>query len=686
MASPDRLSTPFIKKGLSFFPLPYGLALFRILSAVAVLAGLGLPAGQAIAQQVSRTWLGTVSTDWFNCSNWSDLRCPGSTEVAVFNNRAQRGAVINQPVTVAGLTMFHNFAYTVVAQAAVVVNGDFDVLGGQFFASSQLRVTGGFTQSGAGQFTPGGGTVTLAGGAAQTVDATQANLFNNLTIAGPGTVTLNRAVTVQGTLTLQGGTLDSGGSQLSVGGDWRNQGGTFIPRTGTVQLTGSNQTITGANTFFNLTKTGGTGTLTFPAGLTQTVTGALSLQGATPYSLLLRSSVPSTQWMLNAATAPVLDYLDVRDSYSVTQVSCLRCNNAGNNTNWVFGPPTVTPTPTATSTSTSTETPTPTATRTPTETPTTTATRTPTLTPTASVTPTITSTPTITPTPSQSLTPAPTSTPSLTWTPVPTPTPGPTATPFPTAVPPGPDTPVPTETPTLSPTVTETATETETPTITATETPTQPSATPAFLRQNVTLAPPPDSAVVSVVQTIDSSGGRLVCGLWEIVVPPGSAPNGARWYCTTLDPVDEVRLSVPAGYNRLWRVVHITSTTSDGLPIRSFAPPLTICAHYSEAFYTKAGTDVSAFRIYSSPDQVDRWSDLSAVADQAVPRVCAQSASLSNFQLLVKRSTAGQGLLPGLGGGTPLNVVWLAVCGILVLGLLALLVLFIMLRRRKRPA
>ncbi len=200
------------------------------------------------------------------------------------------------------------------------------------------------------------------------------------------------------------------------------------------------------------------------------------------------------------------------------------------------------------------------------------------------------------------------------------------------------------------------------------------------------MTPPPDSAVVSVVQTMDNSGGRLVCGLWEIVVPPGSVPNGARWYCTTLDPVDEVRLSVPAGYNRLWRVVNISSTTSGGLPIRSFAPPLTICAHYSEAFYTMAGTDVSAFRIYSSPDRVNHWSDLLAVADQAVPRVCAQSASLSNFELLVKRSTAGLGLLPALGGSAPLNVVWLAVCGIVVLGLLALVALFIMLRRRKRPA
>ena len=200
------------------------------------------------------------------------------------------------------------------------------------------------------------------------------------------------------------------------------------------------------------------------------------------------------------------------------------------------------------------------------------------------------------------------------------------------------------------------------------------------------MTPPPDAAVVSVVQTIDSSGARLVCGLWEVVVPPGSVPNGTLWYCRTIDPKDEARLAVPAGYDRLWRVVNITATTSDGRRIGSFGPPITICAHYSEAFYERAGTDVLAFRIYSAPDRVDRWADLSAVADLAVPRVCAQSASLSNFQLLIKQSAAGKWLLPGLGGGGAWNVLWLAGCGILVLALLALLILFIVMRRRKRPA
>jgi hypothetical protein len=191
---------------------------------------------------------------------------------------------------------------------------------------------------------------------------------------------------------------------------------------------------------------------------------------------------------------------------------------------------------------------------------------------------------------------------------------------------------------------------------------------------------------VSVVQTIDSPGGRLVCGLWEVLVPAGSVPNGTIWHCTTLDPKDEAHLAVPAGYDRLWRVVNLTVTTSGGLRIRSFTPPLTICAHYSEAFYQQAGTDVSGFRIFSSPDQADHWGDLSAAADLAVPRVCAQSGSLSNFQLVVKQPSAAKRFLPGLWGGVSWNVVWLTGCGIVVLALLAVLILFVVLRRRKRLA
>jgi hypothetical protein len=220
------------------------------------------------------------------------------------------------------------------------------------------------------------------------------------------------------------------------------------------------------------------------------------------------------------------------------------------------------------------------------------------------------------------------------------------------------------------------------PTITATGTATQPSPTPAFPYQNVTLVPPPQAAVVSVIQAMDSAGGRLECGMWEVVVSRGSAPGGSVWHCTTLDPKDEARLKVPAGHNRLWRTVNISVTDANGQRLRSFVPPLTICAHYSEAFFEAAGNDASRFKIYSSPDKANSWADLAAEADPVVPRVCVQTASLSDFQLLLKKpETKAAGLF-----GLNTNFILLVACGVLALALLALLILSMLWRRQKSKA
>jgi hypothetical protein len=631
------------------------LAVFRWLCAsLLFFAGAGpAPSPAYAAALIPRTWLGTVDTDWNNCANWSDGVCPATTEGAVFNNRASRGVVIVSPVTVAGLTLSMNFRYTVDAQAPVTVNGNLAIDGGTLAAPPQLTLTGNFEQSGAGQFTARDGVVSLAGAATQSVDTTQSGVFSQLTITGPGTVTLARPLDIAGTLVLAGGTLDSAGNQISLSGNWQNAGGAFLARTGTVRLAGGDQTITGSNTFYNLTKTNGTGTLTFAAGLTQTVTGLLTWQGAgTTSPLLLRSSASPAQWFLNATNATVLTDLDVRDSYSVIPVTCTGGTDSGNNVNWLFQAP---PTPTPTATSIASNTPTVT------------------LTPTGTTTPTITSTPTISPTPTQTFTPAPTETPAPSGTPQPSFTPRPpapaTGTPIPT----------PTGTATSLPTITPSPTETLSPTITATGTPTQASPTPAFPYQNVTLTPPPDAALVSVVQAMDSAGGRLECGMWEVIVPRGSVPAGSVWHCTTLDPKEEAQIKVPAGHSRLWRTVNLSVTAPDGLHLRSFSPPLTICAHYSEAFFEAAGNDAGRFKIYSSPDQANTWADLAAEADPVVPRVCVQSASLSDFQLLVKKPVAKT---TGLFSQAP-TFILPAVCSVLALILLALLIVFMVWRRRK---
>ena len=132
---------------------------------------------------------------------------------------------------------------------------------------------------------------------------------------------------------------------MIVKGNWTNSSGSsvFQSSSGTVQLNGTNQTITGATSFPNLTKTvTAADTLTFTAGAANktTVTGILTLQGAAGQLLSLRSSSTGTQWQLDPRGTRTLGYLDVQDSNnvnaSVINVFGLNCTDSGNNTNWSF--------------------------------------------------------------------------------------------------------------------------------------------------------------------------------------------------------------------------------------------------------------------------------------------------------------------------------------------------------------
>ena len=119
-----------------------------------------------------------------------------------------------------------------------------------------------------------------------------------------------------------------------------NNVGTFIPRQGTVTLNGTGQSITGSTTFYNLTKSvTSADTLTFQAGSTQTVSGTLTLNGATSNILSLVSSIPGTQWNVNPSSAMV-SYVNTQDSDNTnsTPISLSLNNsvNSGNNTNWDF--------------------------------------------------------------------------------------------------------------------------------------------------------------------------------------------------------------------------------------------------------------------------------------------------------------------------------------------------------------
>ncbi len=131
---------------------------------------------------------------------------------------------------------------------------------------------------------------------------------------------------------------------MTIGGDSSflliDPGSTFSPNSGTLVLDGtSSQTIVGSITFYNLTRVT-PGTLAFSAGTTQTILGTLTLQGNDSGKLLLRSSVPGTQWNFDPQGPRSLHSLDVQDSNNINGTILATCNStdSGNNINWAFNP------------------------------------------------------------------------------------------------------------------------------------------------------------------------------------------------------------------------------------------------------------------------------------------------------------------------------------------------------------
>lgn len=171
---------------------------------------------------------------------------------------------------------------------------------------------------------------------------------NDLTIGtGGGDASLDlfnsgTALSVAGSLTIESGQSLSAASSsaLQVGGDLTNSG-TFVANDGLVELTGSNQTIGGDTTFYDLSKSvSSSDTLMFAANSTTVVEGTWSKQGTSGASLSLRSSNPGTQWNIDPQGTRNLDHLDVQDSNNLnaTEVDATGPNfiNSGNNTNWTF--------------------------------------------------------------------------------------------------------------------------------------------------------------------------------------------------------------------------------------------------------------------------------------------------------------------------------------------------------------
>jgi len=133
---------------------------------------------------------------------------------------------------------------------------------------------------------------------------------------------------------------------MTVAGNWTNNG-TFTYSTGTVTLSGADQTINGSSTFYKLTKdvsADAARTLTVTAGTTQTIAtgGTLTLKGASGKVLTLQGS-SAAAWYLNVNTSTtttyVVDYVNAAYSNAAGGKTLLVTNSTDslNNVNWDFG-------------------------------------------------------------------------------------------------------------------------------------------------------------------------------------------------------------------------------------------------------------------------------------------------------------------------------------------------------------
>lgn len=162
---------------------------------------------------------------------------------------------------------------------------------------------------------------------------------NNAGLAGltitAGTVIAPSSLTVSQDFTISGGTFIAPSGNFTVGGNWSNSA-TYTHNNGTVLLNGTNQTFSGTTTFFNLSKSvAAAATLTFPAGLTQTIAGTLTLNGAAGKLLTLASSTAGVA-TINAANASA-SYLLVNNVPNTgTNIAALNSSGTNTTTGWTF--------------------------------------------------------------------------------------------------------------------------------------------------------------------------------------------------------------------------------------------------------------------------------------------------------------------------------------------------------------
>lgn len=264
----------------------------------------------------TKTWNGGVNTDWTNASNWTG-GLPGSGDLAAIPGTLTNYPTISTVVDIAGITINSagtgatltvTAGATVTSDVALTINsgGTLTQTGGTIHLATNLATTpsdnlvinsggavnqsggsiaikdltidapaGTYTQSGTGVFKiahdfKNSGTFTSTGGTCEIIGTGGGNSFNS-----PGTNQVYDFLIGSGIAA----DLESHPNTLLVRGNWTNNGSIALTGSATtVTFNGtSNQTITGATTFRNLTVNKSSGTLTLANDATIGTSGVLTL-------------------------------------------------------------------------------------------------------------------------------------------------------------------------------------------------------------------------------------------------------------------------------------------------------------------------------------------------------------------------------------------------------------------------